>query len=315
MRLIQNHVCGENRVVLLDNDDRLKALYIQREERLNLNEVVSGVIAQKMPNINGYFADTSKNESVFIPSMDKYEEGQRVNILITKEERMGKVANGKVVSLSPTPAPDIADVLSRTYNLPIEECWDDLDLDSRVLGLLTPSIPLEGGGTLHIERTNAVWAVDVDTGASDLEAPIINQRAVKEIARQIKLRGLSGIIVIDFAGAKHRGEQEVLHAQLAALLKNDERCKVLNFTASRLMEIKRRRTYSSIADILLDDNNRLSAASIGYMICRAVIKSKRIMPTVVARPEVIRMIREKLKYKAKFQPSLNIEPDFFEIKE
>ena len=68
MRLIQNHACGENRVVLLDNDERLKAFYIQREERLNLNEVVTGVITQKAPHIGGYFALTGKNESVFLYS-------------------------------------------------------------------------------------------------------------------------------------------------------------------------------------------------------------------------------------------------------
>lgn len=315
MRLIQNHVCGENRVALLDNDDRLKSLYIQREERLNLNEVVEGIITQKAPQIKGYFALSSKNESVFIPSTEKYEEGQKVNILITKEARLGKDANGKIVTLRPTKAPDIADVLSRAENLPIEECWDELDLDGRVLALLLPYVPLSGGGGLYIDRTHVAWTIDVDTGASDMEAPIINQRAVKEIVRQIKLRGLSGLILIDFAGAKHKGEQEILRSELINLLKKDDRSQVLYFTAGRLLEIKRQRTYASIADVFLNEDKRFTPMTIGYMICRALIKSKKIMPTIIARPEVIELVREKLKFRAKFQPNLNIESDFFEIKE
>lgn len=315
MRLIQNHVCGENRVALLDDDNRLKAFYIQREERLNLNEVVTGAITQKAPQIGGYFAMTEKNESVFVYTHEKYDDGQKVNILITKEARWGKDANGKIVSLRPTKAPDIADVLSRTENLPIEECWDELDLDSRILALLIPYVPLAGGGALHIERTNVAWTIDVDTGTSELEAPIINQRAVKEIVRQIKVRGLSGIILIDFAGNKHKGEQEVLRSEIINLLKKDDRSQVLHFTAGRLLEIKRQRTYASLADVMLGEDKHFTPMTIGYMICRAILKSKKIMPTVIARPEVIELIREKLQYRAKFQPNLNIEPDFFEIKE
>lgn len=315
MRLIQNHACGENRVVLLDNDERLKAFYIQREERLNLNEVVTGVITQKAPHIGGYFALTGKNESVFLYTNEKYDEGQKVNILITKEARLGKDANGKVVTLPSMKAPDIADVLSRTENLPIEKCWDELDLDTRILALLIPFVPLQGGGSLHIERTNVAWTIDVDTGNSDLEAQIINQRAVKEIVRQIKLRGLAGIILIDFAGSKHKGEQEILRSEMINLLKKDDRSQVLYFTAGRLLEIKRQRTYACVADVMLGEDRHFTPITIAYMICRAVLKSKKIMPTIVARPEVIELIREKLKFRAKFQPNLNIEPDFFEIKE
>lgn len=315
MRLIQNHLCGENRVVLIDDNDRLSAVYIQREERLNLNEVVAGTIVQKMPQIGGYFAITSKSESVFIPTNEKYNDGQKVNILITKEERMGKAANGKIVALSPMKAPDIADILSRAENLPIEECWDDLDLDSRILALLLPYVPLSNGGALLVERTNAAWTIDVDTANSDLEPQIINQRAVKEIVRQIKIRGMSGLILIDFAGAKHKGEQEVLRSELINLLKRDDRSKVLYFTAGKLMEIKRQRTYASLADLFVGDDKRLTPMTIGYMICRALHKSKKIMPTVIARPEVIELIRDKLKFRAKFEAKLNIEPDYFEIKE
>lgn len=315
MRLIQNNVCGENRVVLLDDSDRLSAFYIQREERLNLNEVVASVITQKAPQIGGYFALSDKNESVFIHTEEKYDEGQRINILITKEARMGKDANGRIVAMSPAKAPDIAYLLSRTENLPIEECWDELDLDSRILALLIPYVSLPNGGGLYIERTNVGWTIDVDTGNSDLEATVINRHALKEIARQIKLRGLAGIIVIDFAGTKNKKEQEFLRSELTGLLKKDDRSRVMAFTASKLLEIKRKRMYASVLDVMMDEDKHLTPMTIGYMICRAVLKSRKIMPTIIARPNVIELIREKLKYRAKFQPNLNIEPDFFEIKE
>ena len=314
MRIIQNDIGGEKRVALLDDSNRPIRFYIWRDQELNVGDVVNAKIVQKNGLLRGYFAQTSNGQSIFIPTQEPYTNGQSISVQITKESRLGKDANGIVTSLTPANAPNIAMVLSKQLNTPIEDQWDELNLDEALLETLDPIVSFKSG-LLRIERTSVCWTIDVDSGNSTAPLTETNTDALVEIARQIVLRNLSGMILIDFAGFKHRGEKVLLEQRLKKALEQDDLSQVLGFTHSGLFEIRRKRVYASVQDRLCGNGTQLSALSIAYIIERKLKKVKGAVPSVIAHPAVLTYFKPKLNAGIKLISDLNRPTDSFEIKE
>lgn len=80
--------------------------------------------------------------------------------------------------------------------------FEDYGLEDAVLEALQKEVKLKSGGRITIEETKACVAIDVDSGGDKANGSLgrLNMEAAFEIAKQIKLRNLSGKIVIDFAG-------------------------------------------------------------------------------------------------------------------
>ncbi len=114
-------------------------------------------------------------------------------------------------------------------------------------------IKLKSGGHLVIEPTEAMVTIDVNSGSATKEKGIeetayrVNMEAAPEIARQLRLRDLGGIIVIDFIdmmNKKHK--QDVEKAVRAELRKDRAKTKVLRISALGLLELSRQRLKSSL---------------------------------------------------------------------
>jgi Rne/Rng family ribonuclease len=114
---------------------------------------------------------------------------------------------------------------------------------------LQPGVPLPGGGSLIIEATAALTAIDVNGGGRRaLEA---NLAAVPEIARQLRLRRIGGTIVVDFIDLPARSARAgVLEALRTALADDPEPVQVFPMSRFGLIEISRRRGGSSLAEML-----------------------------------------------------------------
>lgn len=118
---------------------------------------------------------------------------------------------------------------------------------------------MKSGGFLIIERTEAMTVVDVNTGKSigrgKKEGHIIkiNREAAKETARQIRLRNLSGIVLVDFIDMKEREEEDKLLAYMQSCLNRDsKKAAAVDMTKLGLMEITRKKVKKPIekADFL-----------------------------------------------------------------
>jgi ribonuclease G len=116
-------------------------------------------------------------------------------------------------------------------------------------------VSLPSGGTLVIERTEALWAIDVNTarnvGGRTAAATLLatNIEAAREVARQIRLRDLAGLLVVDFVHMEETAHQDqVLNALTEALAGDPSPVRVSGFSELGLVEISRRRTKPSIAD-------------------------------------------------------------------
>ncbi|MCG8595005.1 MAG: ribonuclease E/G [Kiloniellales bacterium] len=120
-------------------------------------------------------------------------------------------------------------------------------LAERIEALLDPRVALPGGGALLIEPTRTLTAVDVDSGgarAGDPErlALEVNLEAAAAAARELRLRRLSGLIVIDFLELRSRPQRQEVVRRLRQEMKPDpEAGRVLPMSASGLVEVTRRR--------------------------------------------------------------------------
>ena len=132
--------------------------------------------------------------------------------------------------------------------------FDQFGLNEEINKALKSKVWLKSGGYIVINQTEALVAIDVNTGkyvgkTARLEDTIVktNVDAIKEIVRQIRLRDLGGIIIIDFIDMdERRNRQKVMQALEEALRSDRAPSKVLQFNDFGLVAITRKRVKQSL---------------------------------------------------------------------
>ncbi|EFG85299.1 hypothetical protein GHA01_10190 [Novacetimonas hansenii] len=121
--------------------------------------------------------------------------------------------------------------------------------------MLSPSVQLRSGGYLVINQTEALVAIDVNSGRATKERNIeetalrTNLEAADEVARQLRLRDLAGLIVIDFIDMESRKHNGMVERRLKEALRNDRaRIQVGHISHFGLLEMSRQRLRPSIAE-------------------------------------------------------------------
>lgn len=117
-----------------------------------------------------------------------------------------------------------------------------------VYGVASPAVPLENGGYIVIEHTEALTVVDVNTGSyvgkNNLEETVfaVNLAAAKEIARQVRLRNIGGIVVVDFIDMLDEKHKEAVTETLKTALSLDRaKCNVLPMSELCISQFTRKR--------------------------------------------------------------------------
>ena len=133
---------------------------------------------------------------------------------------------------------------------------DIYDLDSQITKSKNRKIWLNCGGFITIDRTEALTAIDVNTGKftgkSDLESTIfkVNKEATVEIAKQLRLHDIGGIIIIDYIDMQDKENDEKIENLLKEELKKDRaKTQVEGFTKLNLMEMTRKHICSHLDEI------------------------------------------------------------------
>ena len=143
-----------------------------------------------------------------------------------------------------------------TKNVPI---FEEMGIQQEIDKALRPKVWLKSGGYIVINHTEALVAIDVNTGkfvgkgSTRLEDTIVktNLEAVKEIVRQIRLRDLGGIIVIDFIDMEERKNRQKVMLSLEDALREDKApSKILAFNDFGLVAITRKRTKQALERVL-----------------------------------------------------------------
>jgi Ribonuclease G/E len=130
-------------------------------------------------------------------------------------------------------------------------------LEGEIEALLEPRVALPSGGHLLVEPVRTLTAVDVNSGRHDGRGPApdqalaVNLEAAAELPRQLRLRALSGLIVIDFLAMPEAGPRRQVVAALRAGLKTDpEPARVHAMAPSGLVEMSRRRGRPALHELL-----------------------------------------------------------------
>ncbi len=126
-------------------------------------------------------------------------------------------------------------------------------LEDQIATIFKSRVALKSGGSIVIEQTEALVAVDVNSGKGTKKknieetAMMTNLEAAEEIARQLRLRDLGGLIVIDFIDMRDRKNRNAVEKELKSHLKNDKaRVKVGRISTFGLLEMSRQRLRPSI---------------------------------------------------------------------
>ena len=129
--------------------------------------------------------------------------------------------------------------------------FDRHGLHDAIAELLSPRVNLEGGGHMQIEPTRALVAVDVNTGPDTSPAASlkVNIAAARELVRQLRLRGLGGQVVVDFAPMPKR-DRGILDQVLKAAFKGEGEVNLAGWTTLGLYELTRKRDRLPLASLL-----------------------------------------------------------------
>lgn len=179
------------------------------------------------------------------------------------------------------------------------------NIEAEINQALQPRVNLNFGGYLIIEPTEAMTTIDVNTGgfvgARNFDETIFktNLEACHAIARELRLRNLGGIIIIDFIDMVNEDHRHAVLQELAKALSHDRTRVTLNgFTSLGLIELTRKRTRESLSHILSEPcatcggRGRLKTAqTVCYEIQREIVREARRYDVenfrILASPSVI----------------------------
>ncbi|MDO8644576.1 MAG: Rne/Rng family ribonuclease [bacterium] len=180
-----------------------------------------------------------------------------------------------------------------------EPIFDAFGVEIEISRALGKKVWLKSGGYIIIEQTEALISIDVNTGKfvgkKDLEDTILktNLEAVKEIAYQLRLRDLGGIIIIDFIDMARSANREKVYQTLKETLRADRsKTTITKITDLGLVEMTRKRTRMSLSHLLTE--------SCFYCEGRGYLKSKSTICHEIFR-ELIRILPDLKKEKVTIQ--------------
>jgi ribonuclease E len=131
--------------------------------------------------------------------------------------------------------------------------FNKYQLEEQIEQVYRRRINLKSGGYILIDPTEAMVSIDVNSGSATKERGVedtafhVNMEAAPEIARQLRLRDLGGIIVIDFIDMMHKSHKQEVERALKAVLKTDRaKTKVLRISLLGLLELSRQRLKSTL---------------------------------------------------------------------
>ena len=189
--------------------------------------------------------------------------------------------------------------------------FDLSNIDEDIAKALGRRVDLKSGGYLIIDQTEALTTVDVNTGgfvgARNFDETVFktNLEASLAIARQLRLRNLGGIVIVDFIDmTKDSHRDQVLAEFMKQLARDRIKTSVNGFSALGLLEMTRKRTRESLAHQLCEPCSACSgkgvvktARSVTYDILREILREARQFNPrefrVVASPQVIELFLDE----------------------
>ena len=317
-----NHTGVSQRIESEAERDRLRSMIerIQAEHKLPGSVIVrtaadgiaEAAIAQDMAYLAKLWEFIQRKQiSIAVPSLifEELPLPQRI-IRDLASEKTAKISvdsreiHGKLQEFVEEFVPNIKE---RLIHYPGERPIFDLyNVEEDIQRALQTRVALKSGGYLMIDQTEAMTTIDVNTGSyvggRSLEDTVFktNMEATQVIARQLRLRNLGGIIIIDFIDMQEQEHRTEVMTQFERMLEQDHaKIKITQVSELGLVEMTRKRTRESLEHLLSESCPTCqgrgyvkTAESVCYEIFREIMRYTRAYQsqtgfTVVAHPSVI----------------------------
>ena len=188
--------------------------------------------------------------------------------------------------------------------------FDRFNISKQLENAFSRQVHLKGGGYIVIDETEALVAIDVNTGrhkgGKDQEASIlkVNLESADEICRQLRLRNMGGLIVLDFIDMKSgRDRQNVYQRMKEGLRRDKAKTHILPISQLGLMEMTRQRHSESVRSAVYDD--------CPYCKGRAKVKSTETMSVEIQR-KLQEILKKRTRDESDFQLRIVVHPTVLE---
>lgn len=235
------------------------------------------------------------------------------------------------------------EVAKKLYYYPGDRpIFDVYGVEEAIGRALQRKVPLKSGGHIVIDQTEALIAIDVNSGSfvgsRNMEETGFktNLEAVHEIVHQLRLRNLGGIIVVDFIDMQEEENKiRLMEVMQEALSRDKTKTHIVQLSELGLVEMTRKRTRDSLGRILLNPcrqcqglGHAKSPTTICYQLFREVVAEARAYPceklTVIAHPSIIDLLlaeenmhveqlEQFLKKEITLESDESFAPDHYEV--
>lgn len=259
---------------------------------------------------------------------------KEVKQLLIDSEAGYQEAMKYVAEVMPNLQPRVSLYDFRRENVPL---FDAYGVERELKNALSEKIWLKCGGHIIIQQTEAMVSIDVNTGRfvgkADPDNTILsaNLEAVEEVVRQLQLRDLGGIIVVDFIDMEEASHRKRVFKMLQDALRKDRaRTNILHFSDLGLVEMTRQRTRPSLSTLLMEPcpycdghGTVLSIETVSIQLFRAIKAATsassrgQTQPSelrVIANDEVVSHLKSRMSDKLRalkrsLKLDLTLEPD------
>jgi ribonuclease G len=193
----------------------------------------------------------------------------------------------------------------KVYTEP-QPIFDRFSISKQLENAFSRQVHLKSGGYIVVDETEALVAIDVNTGrhkgGRDQEAVIlkVNVEAADEICRQLRLRNMGGLIVLDFIDMKHQRDRQTVYQRMREGLRRDKaKTHILPISQLGLMEMTRQRHTESVRAAVYDD--------CPYCKGRGKVKSALTMSVEIQR-KLQEILRKRARDESDFQLRIVVHP-------
>jgi ribonuclease G len=184
--------------------------------------------------------------------------------------------------------------------------FDRFGITRQLESTFSRQVHLKGGGYLVVDETEALVAIDVNTGrhksGKDQESTIlkVNLEAAEEICRHLRLRNMGGLIVLDFIDMRSRRDQQQVYQKMKEGLRRDKaKTHILPISQLGLMEMTRQRHSESVRSAVYDDCH--------YCKGRGKVKSALTMSVEIQR-KLSEILKKRGRDESDFQLRIVVHP-------
>jgi len=179
----------------------------------------------------------------------------------------------------------------RVHHLQTQEpIFDQLGVQKQIDEAFLRQVWLPCGGYIVIDETEALISIDVNTGRNrgsrDVDKMITetNVEAACETARQLRLRNIGGLVVVDFIDMRHRRDQQAVYRAMKERLRRDRaKTQVLQISAVGLMEMTRQRLNESLRDTLLEPCSYCAGRGKVKTVMTMSVEIQRVLNSVIGK--------------------------------